>query len=354
MKKILLLIEHWNEVGGVQRYLRGVTEELVREGGEIVIVSPKTKRFFWPLTKPAWLPLFIFLWRKAKRQEFEVLFCGKALFEGLAGYYLKKHLGVPYVVFTYAMEIESWRSQKGELRKLERVLRNADLVVYINEVTKNTLKELGVEEERLVKVYPGITLTPHPSPLSRRGERRYIFSVGRLIARKGFDTLIEAFAQIDQVQFGDVELWIVGEGPERQKLEQIAEENWVNKSVKFLGEVSDEALQELYVGAEIFALTPRDIEGDFEGFGIVYLEAAAHGVPAVGTRSGGVPEAVVHDETGLLAPPDDSKAVAIALMQLLANADLRDRLGKRARLRVREEFTWKKTMAEFSAALREL
>lgn len=343
--KIVLLAENWEpRIGGIERYLKGIVETLQKNGLAVDVIGPSKKRLFWPFIKPAWLPLFIFLWRKAKRKDFQALLCGKALFEGLVGYYLKKYLGVPFVVFTYGMEIRKWsRTSKN----LVKVLRHADYVIYINDVTKKELKELGVREEQLLKVQPGIQPAPTPgesaSP-THAGEvaRRYILSVGRLIPRKGFDVLIEAFAKLDQTRFSDVELWIVGEGPERKKLEEIAEQNLVQDSVKFLGTVQDEKLQKLYAGAEIFALTPREIDGDIEGFGIVYLEAAAYGVPAVGTVTGGVPEAVIHDKTGLLAPPDNAKVTAIALMQLLANSDLRRKLGRGAQMRVQQEFTWEK------------
>lgn len=342
MKKLLLLAENWKpRIGGVERYLEGLTDTLRERGLKVEVVEPNRKRFFWPIIKPAWLPLFIFLWRKAKRKEFEVLLCGKTLFEGLVGYYLKKYWGIPYIVFTYGMEIRRWNLEYGKLKKLKRVLHNADKVIYINHVTKKDLKELGVREEQLVKVQPGIEVG-ETRRAKREGRKKYILSVGRLIPRKGFDTLIEAFAQLDQTKFDDVELWIVGDGPERERLEEIAEQNLVQDSVKFLGTVQDEKLQSLYVGAEIFALTPREMVGDMEGFGIVYLEAAAHGVPAVGTLTGGVPEAVIHDKTGLLVPPNNPKAAAIALMQLLANSDLRRKLGKQAQLRIQEEFTWEK------------
>lgn len=346
-----MLAENWEpRVGGIERYLKGLVEALQKDGFEVEVVSPATKRFFWPVVRPAWLPVFIFLWRKAKKKEFEVLLCGKALFEGLVGYYLKKYFGVPYLVFTYGMEIEAWGLQKNEKRKMKKVLMNADRVIYINEVTKNALLKLGVREGQLVKIQPGVAEKKKEKGKGKT-DKRYILSVGRLIPRKGFDTLIEAFGKLDQTKFGDVELWIVGEGEEKQRLQELAAREYLGDRVRFLGRVSDEELQEFYSCAEIFALTPREIAGDIEGFGIVYLEAAAHGVPAVGTRTGGVPEAVIHDKTGLLAEPNSPQAVAIALMQLLANKELRERLGWQGQRRVQEEFAWEARIELLTQAL---
>ena len=134
--KALLLAENWPpRVGGIENYLTNIARHLGEESVEAV--TPDKRRFFWPIIKPAWLPLFLGFYRKAKRGEFEVVLCGKALFEGLIGYYLKKRLGIPYVVFTYAMEIEVWASDPRDRKKLEKVLKAADRVVYINEITKN-------------------------------------------------------------------------------------------------------------------------------------------------------------------------------------------------------------------------
>ncbi len=253
--KVLLLTENWSGRGGIQNYLQSIATYLPANGVEVI--EPSQRRFFWPIIRPKWLPLFIKLYEKVKRakvssEPYQVLFCGKALFEGLLGYYLKKYLGLPYVVFTYAMEIDTWLAARGTRRKLARVIKGADRVVYINDRTKQQLLALGAMEQQVVKIWPGIgeewfrpegvrnskgkvpdTLTP------------YILAVGRLVPRKGFDVLIEAFAALDQVKHGDVQLVIVGDGPERAALEKFAERHWVNPRVHFLGAVSDEELRSL-------------------------------------------------------------------------------------------------------------
>ncbi|MFH1353898.1 MAG: glycosyltransferase family 4 protein [bacterium] len=358
--KVLLLAENWPpRVGGIENYLTNIATHL-KEAVDVVAPSARAsfekarvmrQRFFWPLIKPAWLPLFIWLYRKAKKEKYDVVLCGKALFEGLVGYYLKKRLGIPYIVFTYAMEIEVWASEHGEWEKLAKVLEAADRVVYINEVTKQSLLDLEVEESQLVKICPGVgevffkkvdegrlrrVLRQH------NVERPYIIAVGRLVERKGFDVLIEAFSELDQTKFGEVDLAIVGEGKEREELEKLASHLFVEESVKFLGEVKDEDLPALYQGAQLLALTPRQIEGDMEGFGIVYLEAAASGLPAVATDTGGVKEAVKAGHTGLVVPPEDPAAVRAVLERLLSDDKLRQRLGRQARARAKEEFAWAK------------
>lgn len=362
--KVLLLTENWAQVGGIQNYLQGIVKYLSANTADkparvVEVVEPSQRRFFWPLIKPRWLPLFVSLYMKVKRakagtEPYQLMFCGKALFEGLVGYYLKKYLGLPYVVFTYAMEIDTWLAATGTRRKLARVIRNADRLVYINDRTKHQLLALGATEQQLVKIWPGIgeewfakgvryskEKVPDTLNITLKIEQPYILAVGRLVPRKGFDLLIEAFSQLDQVKYGELQLVTVGDGPERENLEKCAEQHWVNPRVHFLGTVAEDELRSLYAGALFFALTPRADASLVEGFGIVYLEAAAAGLSVLGTASGGVAEAVVHKQTGLVVAPT-AKAVTEGLTYLLDNEIERKRMSEIGKKRAWEEFRWPK------------
>ena len=350
---VTLLTEQWEGTGGIQKYLHGLAGEL-----DDVTVEHENLRTRWRW--PDWRGTYKRLAKRAEAGELDVLLCGKTLFEGLVGLKLKEKHGVPYIVFTYAMEVEVWRNE--EMKKLRNVLTNADRVVYINDVTKQHLKELGVTDEQLLKLPPGVEQR-HCNDISQplidatlkqyQVQQPYVLSVGRLIERKGFDVLIEAFAQLDQVKHGETRLVIVGDGPELEHLEQCAEEEFVNTSVQFITGVPDKHMPALYAGADAFALTPRELPGDIEGFGIVYLEAAAHGVPSIGTKTGGGPEAVLDGETGLIVPPEDTKAITQALDKLLGDRALKAPLGAAAKRRA-QEFTWSNQAALVKTALQDV
>lgn len=354
--KILLIAENWPpRVGGIENYLTGIVSNL--PAGSTTVIAPAhrdaqaaagviRKRFFWPVVKPAWLPLYLSIKKMVQSNRPDVVFCGKALFEGLVGLWLKQKFGIPYVLFTYAMEIEVWA--KAERKKLEKVLKNADRVVYINEVTKKTLLEMGAREEQLVKIWPGINdiwfkPTSGSRVLQKYGvDKPYIFTLSRLIPRKGVDLVIDAMKILDSSMNGGISLVIAGSGPEADNLKAKARELGIEYMVKFLGHVPDEDLPELYANAEVFALTPRRDAEDIEGFGIVYLEAAACGVPSVGTLVGGIPEAVLHNQTGVLVQPENPKAIAEALTLLLKDENKRKVLGEAAKKRAYDEFRWSK------------
>lgn len=365
--RIVLLAENWPpRQGGIENYLTAIATHLPR-GSTTVIAPPGsvaasgiaviTRRFFWPIVKPSWLPLFLSIWQMHKKRPLTVVLCGKALFEGLIGYYLKKYRGVPYIVFTYAMEISTWR--RGRRRTVARVIRGADRIVYINNQTKQLLLGLGAVPSQLVKIWPGI----NPDSLTQVRKEEiaairkqyqlnspYVLCVARLVERKGIDLLIESFAALDQTKFSEINLVIVGQGPRLGELQRIAQKNYIAPRVKFLTDVPTVELNALYAGSLFFAMTPRELPDDSEGFGIVYLEANSQKKAVLGTKTGGVPEAVIDGQTGIIVDPVPQKITA-AMTTLLTDATLRDRLGQAGYERVVTEFDWTKRIALVRATI---
>lgn len=378
--KVLLLAENWPpRVGGIENYLTNIVRYL--KSAHFTVIVPLSKgtkkrdaevikrvevirrRFFWPLMKPAWGPLYRWIKRRTGVQPHEVTLCGKALFEGLVGYKLKRKYNIPYIVFTYAMEIETWARNKKNSRRLCKVLWNANKVVYINEVTKKTLLAMGVQDKQLVKIWPGVEnrffKQVEEKQIGKIKKKygingRYILTTARLVKRKGVDVVIEAFSMIDQVRFENVSLVIAGDGPESKSLKEKAEKLWVNKSVIFLGQVADTELPILYSGAEVFIMTPYKVDDDIEGFGIVYLEAAACGTPSIATRSGGASEAVINEKTGIVIKPNSLEETKSAIELMLQNNELRLMLGKNARKRAWQGFRWVKRIELVKRVLNEV
>ncbi|MDA0999062.1 MAG: glycosyltransferase family 4 protein [bacterium] len=156
-----------------------------------------------------------------------------------------------------------------------------------------------------------------------------ILSVGRQYPRKNTRALIEAMPRV-RAAVPDVLLRVVGGGPMAARLEEMAADLGLGDSVKFLGELPDEAdVRRAYFEADVFCLPSLQ-----EGFGIVFLEAMAAGLPVVAVRATAVPEVVPDGEAGLLVPPGDEEALSAALIRLLQDADLRARLGRAGRTHV--------------------
>jgi phosphatidylinositol alpha-1,6-mannosyltransferase len=147
---------------------------------------------------------------------------------------------------------------------------------------------------------------------------------------------------------------IAGDGQERDRLEDLARARAVHQHVRFLGGVSDDQLPSLYAACDIFLMPTRQDASDVEGFGIVFLEAAATGKPSIGGRNGGVPEAVADGETGLLVEGTNSGELANAIRTLARSPTLRATMGAAGRRRVVQSFTWDRAAREVEALHREL
>jgi phosphatidylinositol alpha-1,6-mannosyltransferase len=162
-----------------------------------------------------------------------------------------------------------------------------------------------------------------------------VLGVSRLVPRKGFDVLLDAVYGLDGVHVA-----IAGDGRDRDRLDSRARRLGARRH--FLGRVPEEELPELYGCADVFAMLCRDRWGglEAEGFGIVFLEAAACGVPSIAGRSGGSHEAVVDGETGYVVEPRDVPAVRAALSRMLGDAELRNRLGAAARERAIRDYAY--------------
>jgi phosphatidylinositol alpha-1,6-mannosyltransferase len=179
---------------------------------------------------------------------------------------------------------------------------------------------------------------------------RVILSVGAIKPRKGFDILLRAFASVTREE-ARTHLVIVGSG-DTGALREEARRLGVEDRVHVAGAVGDDELVGLYQRCDVFALLPRKVGSHFEGFGLVYAEAGACGKPVVGTRTGGVPEAIVEGQTGLIVSEEDPTEASAALLRLLRDPDLASRLGAAGRASARER-SWPRYVDQMLELYRE-
>jgi phosphatidylinositol alpha-1,6-mannosyltransferase len=179
-----------------------------------------------------------------------------------------------------------------------------------------------------------------------------VVSVSRLVPRKGQDRLVHAWGGVLR-EFPDARLLIVGGGRNRNRLARLARRLDVSARVVFTGPVSDDDLPACFAAGQLFAMPCRSRGGglDVEAWGTVFLEAAAVGRPSIAGRAGGAPEAVLHEETGLVVDPRSEAAVRSAILRLLRAPDEARRFGERAAARARGEFTWSHLARRLQALL---
>ena len=242
------------------------------------------------------------------------------------------------VLTFHGSEIQRLAS-RGLLRwSTNHLLRKAAHVSVVSAYARDLLEQNFPEAAAKVVLTPGALrtdLAPHPAPVPKPpGTRIVILTVARLNPRKGQLQVIEALKALPADRRATLEYWLVGShSKENYGTALAAAAASADFPVKFLGDIPDEKLGEIYAQADIFAMTSMPHRHSVEGFGLVYLEAGAHGLPVVAHDIGGVPEAVIDGETGLLVAPGDRAALTAAFARLLADPALRRRLGAAGRTR---------------------
>jgi phosphatidylinositol alpha-1,6-mannosyltransferase len=275
-------------------------------------------------------------------------------------------LGLPYGVVLHGAEVAVPGRLPGGRSALAAVLDRAALVLCAGSYPAAEARRAAPSlTAPVVEVPPGVDLERfRPLVEEEKAKARatwglppdgpLVVSISRLVPRKGMDVLITAAAALAP-SFPGLTVAIAGDGRELGRLrEQVRS---TGAPVRLLGRVDDDDLPRLYGAADVFAMACRNRWFDLEqeGFGIVFLEAAAAGVAQVAGRSGGADEAVVDGETGLVvADPADPGAVAHALRQLLVDGERRQRMGRAARARVEQSFDYGSLARRLACALQDV
>lgn len=290
------------------------------------------------------------------RAEFVVL--DPALPLGVLG----RRLARPYALVLHGSELLG--RLPGGSQAMGAAVRGARHVIAAGNYPASEARRVAGDRTPPVTVIPpGVDTQRFRPPLDSNGRAGVrarldippdacaVVGLSRLVPRKGFDVLIDAVAELAP-RYRDLFLAIGGRGREARRLQQRIDRS--GAPAVLVGRVPDEGLAAFYGAGDVFAMCCRTRWGGLEpeGFGIVFLEAAACGVPQVAGDSGGAADAVVHGETGLVVSrPGDSRAVALALETLVADPELRARLGAQARARASAEFSYDGLAARLATAL---
>jgi len=255
----------------------------------------------------------------------------------------------PVVVYAHGEELTSWGSG-GKYKAMRFALRHADRVVANSEHTRATLLAMGVAAARIAVIYPGVDVSVFRPGLDAEDLRaslgvgradKLVFSVGRLSRRKGFDQAIRAVARLRSEGIA-VRYVIAGIGEDADYLDGLIAQHRLQGIAHRIGAVKEADLPRWLNACDVFAMPNRDINGDNEGFGMVFIEAAACGKPSLAGEAGGTGSAVLHGETGLRVDGTSVEAVADGLRSLLTQPALAFERGQRALQRVEREFAWER------------
>ena len=296
--------------------------------------------------------------KMAEQVGAELVVLDPALPLGLVG----PHLNLPYVVVLHGAEITVPGRLPVASRLLSRVLSNAEFIIASGSYPAAEASRICRSSKRIEVITPGVDIQRFKVLSSeQRADARKQFGISedaelivglsRLVPRKGFDVLIRAVSHL-AIEFPKLRLVIGGDGRDRGRLERIARE--LMSPTTFLGRVSDEDLPKLYGCADINAMLCRSrwMGLEQEGFGIVFAEAAACGVPQIAGRSGGASDAVDHEKTGLIVEdPTRVEDVAASLRRLLVDKSQRVKMGQASRLRAESLFDYDKLALKLGQVL---
>lgn len=283
----------------------------------------------------------------AVTRRFDGIHAIRALPEGLVAWLVARLTLHKVTLYAHGEELTGW-GYGGKYRAMRFALRHADRVIANSENTRATLLAMGVEPSRITLIHPGVDLTRFRPGLDVTGLRAsldvtpddyLLLSIGRLTRRKGFDHAIRAIARL-RAEGIPVRYAIAGVGEDADYLDELIAETGMQGVVRRLGAVNDADLPRWLNACDVFLMPNREVDGDNEGFGMVFIEAAACGKTSVAGVAGGTASAVLDGETGLLVDGESVEAVADAVRLLYRDPVLRDRMAEAALRRAHERFDW--------------
>lgn len=332
-------------VGGMERLNWHMADELARHG-DVRVIGPAGSAALAPAgvgiaeapLKPLWKFLAHAKWkalREARRWRPDVVLAGSGLTAPIA--WLAARLsGARAVAYVHGLDL-AVDSRAYRLLWLP-FIRRMDRVIANSGPTARLAREAGVPADRVGIVHPGVELpaadvVADGAAFRRRhalGDGPVLLSVGRLTERKGIREFALNILPVIVARHPDALLVVIGEAAthalaarsqSRESIQATADAADVGASIRFIGKVSDHELEEAFAVAAVHVFPVRELPGDPEGFGMVAVEAAAHGLPTVAFATGGVVDAVADGASGRLVPPGDGAAFAQAVIETLARGE---------------------------------
>lgn len=364
MRRILMISQEFPpQLGGISSYVEALAEAL---RSQVIVLAPFVKGadkddarrkfrivrrpFFWPsFIWPRWTRLLWHTLKLRKKMKIDMIYLHHILPEGTVALFVKWFTKTPYVVFSHGTDVAACAANAWKKRLVRTIGTHAEQIIVNSESLKRRLLERFPEFEGKVTVmYPcpdAFFLNPVPDEtvdtlrheLALEG-KKVILSIGRMVDGKGFPHLLRYMPEV--VKRVPNAVWLViGDGPKRADFVRFITEKRLSGMIRYLGAIPHEKLPVYYGLADVFALLTHPDNGLEEGLGLVFLEAAASGVPAVAGQSGGVAEAVVHEQTGYVVDTFQGRPVVETIVSLLQDGVKAEEMGQVARERILQDFT---------------
>jgi glycosyltransferase involved in cell wall biosynthesis len=355
-------------IGGVELIVNNLSKEFHKKSHRVRIVAAKTSwqlksyeiidgievyrtflvfpgiSFKHFLAFPFLAPIGLFrLWRVVRADKPDLINLHFVDGSGFYGLCLKRLLDLPLVVTLQGNDVQKF-PKRSRLQRMvfERLLKEADFITACSSSLLDQAREFVPEiEEKSLPIPNGIDLDEFSLKEAYQSRRPYLFALGRLEHKKGFDLLIKAFKPVLQ-RFPQLDLILAGDGPERDRLIKLINQLDLKERVKLPGRVNRKEVVKLFNGCQLFVLSSRS-----EGLPVVSLEAMAASKAILATKVDGVPEVVIDGENGVLIEPENVNELYKGISYLMGQERLREEMGKRGRQLVVERYSWPKLVERY-------
>lgn len=367
---------------GTARYAASLAEGLAKRGVQVTVIAPAYARHHpedgslgyqvrrIPGGHHSFVPLRYPFARAALRQALDelhpdVLWATNGMATRVVGTLIGE-LNVPVIGSVHGTDIATrlpGRSPRTWLESIpqRRFYDHSDRLLANSRFTYDLALQKGIDPDKLQVVYLGVEMSRDMESARLRARknhpelagRRIVLTVARLVEQKGHKILIEALDRVLATR-PDVLHIIVGDGPEKDALAAQIQRLGRKDSILLVGFQSQDVIEDYYALAQIFALTSHTTHSRVEGLGFVFLEAAARGLPVVGTRHGGIPEVILDGKTGFLVDPGRPQEIAQRIGRLFDDGALCQTLGDNARSHTERRFSMERMLDESKEILTEL
>ncbi|KKS33482.1 MAG: Phosphatidylinositol alpha-1,6-mannosyltransferase [Parcubacteria group bacterium GW2011_GWC2_42_12] len=349
MKTLLLTLEYPPFKGGIANYYGNLVKYWPEPDG-ILVLNNNQGELLSNRLPLGWLKVVFKLRQTVKAKNINHLLVGQILPLGTAALICSKFCQIKYSIFLHGLDFTCALKSYRKKFISQKILNGAEIIICANSYVADLLKQTFLKvAPKIIVVNPGaegckVQNTPKAAQLKEKfnlKDKIILLSVGRLIKRKGFDLVLDCLPQVLK-QVPNLVYVIIGDGEERKNYELRVMNYELKNKVLIINNMPDEEKNLWHSLCDIFVMPARNIAGDFEGFGIVYLEANLAGKPVIAGRSGGVSDAVIDGLNGLLVDPENVNDLSKKIIRLALDHELRQKLGEQGRERALREFNWQK------------
>jgi len=370
-KKVLIVtLDYPPEIGGIASYVDQFATALDPE--QVCVLAPPKegskeydkkkefpvyrKLFYFPkFIWPRWLMLYFSIRSVLKKEDIDIIYIHHIIPVGYVAWLVKKLHEIPYVIFSHGTDIIAATRSDWKKYWVNKIITSSEQIItnskMLNERLLKRVEEIPQEKTNVLYPCPEDIFKIKPSKKEIRTlenrlgveGKQVMLTVARLTKGKGIEHLVKLMPEILKERPHLV--WvIVGDGPEKESMKELINKYNLQNVVRFIGKKEHDELPPYYYLADLFVELTHPYHGKEEGLGLVFLEAAAAGLPVVAGESGGVEEAVIDGETGYVVGTFREKEVTEKITKLLDDKELAKKMGEKAKERIEEKFIWKKQL----------